>query len=73
MLVKAQMSGQDNEHLGECAVIACAYHRDMVAILLDRAAIEQADRLHVPTHDTLWIVIEAYKSSTSWTAIAPLV
>ena len=60
--VKAQMGGRTNEHLGECAVIACAYHRDMVAILDERAAIEQADRLQIPTHDTLWIVIEAYKS-----------
>ena len=55
------MGGEPDEHLGECAVIACAYHRDLVAILDERAAIAQADRLHVPTYDTLWIVIEAYK------------
>lgn len=59
--VKAQMGGQPDEHLGECAVVACALHRNMIAILDERAAIAQADRLHVPTHDTLWIVIEAYK------------
>jgi len=60
--VKAQMGGGPYEHLGECAVIACAYHRELVAILDERAAIEQADRLGVTTHDTLWIVIEAYKN-----------
>jgi predicted nucleic acid-binding protein len=59
--VKAEMAGTTQEHLGECAVIACAYHRNMVAFLDERAAIEQADRLGVPTHDTLWLVIEAYK------------
>jgi predicted nucleic acid-binding protein len=55
------MGGQPNEHLGECAVIACARHRNMIAILDERAAVAQADRVHVPTYDTLWIVIEAYK------------
>jgi predicted nucleic acid-binding protein len=60
--VKAQMGGRPDEHLGECAVIACARHRNMIAILDERAAVAQADRLNVPTHDTLWIVIEAYKS-----------
>jgi predicted nucleic acid-binding protein len=59
--VKAQMGGQGTEHLGECAVIACAFHRDMIAILDERAAIAQADRLNVTAHDTLWIAIEAYK------------
>ena len=59
--VKAQMGGRPDEHLGECAVIACARHRNMIAILDERAAVAQANRLHVPTHDTLWIVIEAYK------------
>lgn len=59
--VKAQMSGKPTEHLGECAVIACAYHRDKVAIIDERAALAQADRLGVISYDTLWIVIEAYK------------
>ncbi|MDE3722846.1 hypothetical protein PWG71_15765 [Nocardiopsis sp. N85] len=60
--VKAQMSGGPNQHLGECAVIACAKHRNMAAILDERAAVAQADRFGVPTYDTLWIVIEAYKN-----------
>jgi predicted nucleic acid-binding protein len=59
--IKARMAGAKSEHLGECAVIACACHRDLVAFLDERAAIEQADRLGVRTHDTLWLVIEAYK------------
>jgi predicted nucleic acid-binding protein len=59
--VKAQMGGQSVEHLGECAVIACAYHRNMTAILDERAAVAQAERLEVHTRDTMWIVIEAYK------------
>lgn len=59
--IKADMAGTPSEHLGECAVIACAYHREMVAFLDERAAIEQADRRNVCTHDTLWLVIEAYK------------
>ena len=62
LIVKGQLGGRPREHLGECAVIACAHHRDLVAILDDRAAIEQADRLGVPTHGTMWIVIEAYKT-----------
>lgn len=49
------------EHLGECAVIACAKHRGMVAILDERDAVRQAEERGVRTHDTLWIVIEAYK------------
>lgn len=61
LVIKAEMAGRPNEHLGECAVIACAHHRNLVAILDERAAIEQADRLQVVTHDTLWIVVEAYK------------
>jgi len=59
--VKAQMSGGPDEHVGECSVIAFAHHREMVAILDERAAIAQADRLGVMTRDTLWIVIQAYK------------
>lgn len=51
--VKADMAGTPSEHLGECAVIACAYHREMVAFLDERAAIEQADRRNVRTHDTV--------------------
>ena len=59
--VKAQLAGRPADHLGECAVIAVARHRDLVAILDDRAAVAQADLLGVASRDTLWIVVEAYK------------
>lgn len=60
--VKAALGGGPEQHRGECAVIACAYHRGHVAIVDERAAVEQAHLRGVPTHDTLWIVIEAYKA-----------
>lgn len=60
--VKAALGGGRSEHLGESAVIACAYHRNLVAVLDDRAAVAQADRLCVKSIDTMWIVVEAYKS-----------
>lgn len=60
--VKAELSGGPTEHLGECAVIACALHRGHIAILDDRAAVAQADAFGVPSHDTLWIVVKAYKT-----------
>jgi len=53
--VKAQMGGGPDEHLGECAVIACAHHRRLVALIDERAAIAQAERLGVPVRDTLFV------------------
>lgn len=61
--IKAQMGGIGTKHLGECAVIASSKHRGFVAILDERDAIGQAERLSVPWHDTIWIVIHAYKSA----------
>lgn len=58
--VKAALGGDPCKHLGECAVIACALHRGHVALLDERDAITQADLFGVQTHDTLWVVIEAY-------------
>jgi len=58
--IKAALGGGPLEHLGECAVIACALHRGAVAILDERAAVAQADLRGVTTRDTLWVVIEAY-------------
>ncbi|MDN5794318.1 MAG: hypothetical protein L0H79_01035 [Intrasporangium sp.] len=60
LLVKAAMGGGPDEHLGEAAVIACARYRDLTALLDDRHAIAQADLRGVPSHDTLWLVVEAY-------------
>lgn len=60
--VKAQMGGDPGDHLGECAVIACALHRSLVALLDERAAVAQAERLGIRSRDTLSIVVEAYVS-----------
>lgn len=60
--VKARMGGGPRQHIGESAVIACAYRRGLTAVLDDQAAVQQADRLHIASIDTLWIVMEAYKS-----------
>jgi hypothetical protein len=58
--VKAAMGGDASQHLGECAVIACAKHRGHIALLDEKSAIAQADLHGVASHDTLWLVIEAY-------------
>ncbi len=60
LIVKAALGGGPTQHLGECAVIACAKHRGYTALLDDRSAIAQADLQGVQTHDTLWLVIEAH-------------
>jgi predicted nucleic acid-binding protein len=46
---------------GESAVIACARHRGVVAVLDDRAAGEQATRFDVQSINTMKIVAEAHK------------
>ena len=61
MLIKARLGGGVDEHIGECAVIAYAQRRGLLAVLDDRAAVEQADRLGVESIGTMWIVVEAYK------------
>lgn len=60
LIVKAALGGGPTQHLGESAVIACAKHRGLTALIDDRSAITQADQHGVPSHDTLWLVIEAY-------------
>ena len=60
--VKAQMGGAIGEHLAESSVVACAFHRNLTAVLGDDAAIEQAHRLGVRTHSLIWIVVESYKT-----------
>lgn len=62
LLVKAELGGGPLEHLGECAVIACAHNRGLIAVLDEREAITQADAFAVRSIDTLWIVVEAYKT-----------
>lgn len=60
LIVKAALGGGPTQHLGESAVIACARHRGITALLDDRSAITQADLHGVRSHDTLWLVIEAW-------------
>lgn len=62
LIVKAALGGGPTQHLGECAVIACAKHRGHTALLDERLAIAQADIHGVQNHDTLWLVVEAYVS-----------
>jgi predicted nucleic acid-binding protein len=61
MQVKAALGGGKGVHLGESAVIACARHRSLIAVLDDRAAVGQAERFDVKWIDTLGIVVRAYK------------
>ncbi|PWJ52824.1 Predicted nucleic acid-binding protein, contains PIN domain [Quadrisphaera granulorum] len=61
--VKAAMGGGPDEHMGECAVIAVAYHRGSIALIDEREAITQAERLGVTCRDTLWVVISEFKRS----------
>lgn len=60
LIVKAALGGGPTEHLGESAVIACAKHRGMTALIDEKSAIAQADLHGVQSHDTLWVVIEAH-------------
>jgi capsular polysaccharide biosynthesis protein/predicted nucleic acid-binding protein len=60
--VKAQMGGSIDQHLAECAVIACAFHRNLTAVLGEGVAVKQAQRLGVRTSSILWIIVEAYKT-----------
>jgi capsular polysaccharide biosynthesis protein/predicted nucleic acid-binding protein len=60
--LKAQIGGAIDEHLGECSVIACALHRNLVAVLGEDVAIGQAHQLGVRTRSVLWIVVEAYNT-----------
>ncbi|WP_313673107.1 hypothetical protein [Mycolicibacterium sp.] len=60
--VKVALGGGIEEHQGESAVIACAHHRDLVAVLDDRAAVEQTKRFEVQSIDTMIIVAEAHKT-----------
>jgi hypothetical protein len=61
--VKVVLGGGTREHVGECAVIACAKHRELVAVLDERAAVEQAKAHHVVSVDTMRIVADAHKTA----------
>lgn len=60
--VKATLAGTELQHLGECAVIACAKNRGYLAVLDDGDGTREAEARDVPSINTLWIVIEAFKT-----------
>lgn len=60
LLVALGRMGGGTEHLGECAVIACARHRGLMGLIDERNAITVAESLGVECHDTLWLVLEAH-------------
>ncbi|MCB9411192.1 hypothetical protein, partial [Mycolicibacterium sp.] len=62
MQVKVVLGGGTKEHMGECAVIACAKHRKLVAVIDERAAVAEAIARKVPFLDTMRLVANAHKS-----------
>ncbi|MEU2172865.1 MULTISPECIES: hypothetical protein [Nocardia] len=50
------------KNLGECAVLACAVHRQMVAVIDDRDARSQARQRGVRFVTSMWIIAEACKT-----------
>lgn len=60
--VKVVLGGGTGEHVGECAVIACAKHRGLVAVLDERAAVEQAKARSIVYIDTMRIIVDAHKT-----------
>ena len=66
LLIKADMpSGKGDsprKNLGECAVLACAIHRGMVAVIDDGDARTQARNRSVQYITSMWIIARAYKT-----------
>ncbi|MDQ2635572.1 MAG: hypothetical protein M3Y83_01685 [Actinomycetota bacterium] len=66
LLIKTDMPSYGSEsprkHLGECAVLACAMHRQMVAVIDDGDARAQARRRGIPLVTSMAIIAEAYKT-----------
>jgi predicted nucleic acid-binding protein len=60
--VKVVLGGGTHEHVGECAVIACAKHRGLVAVLDERAAVKQATAHAVSSIDTMRIAADAHRT-----------
>ncbi len=49
------------KNLGECAVLACAKHRGMIAVIDDSDARTQASARKLRYIGTIWIIVEAHK------------
>lgn len=63
--IKVDMPSGKNDppekNLGECAVLACAKHRGMIAVIDDGDARAQASARELPYVGTIWIIAEAHK------------
>ena len=58
----ASWGGSPRKHLGECAVIACAIRRNMVAVIDDSEARTQARSRGVKLLTSMAIIATAYKT-----------
>ncbi|WP_032374505.1 hypothetical protein ACN9MI_08625 [Rhodococcoides fascians] len=65
LLIRVEMPSKpgdaETKNLGECAVLACATERGMIAVIDDRDAREQANGRGVRFVTTMHIIIEAHK------------
>lgn len=65
LVIKVDMpsakSDPPRKNLGECAVLACAIHRNMVAVIDDAGARAQANQRDTNFVTSMWIVAAAYK------------
>lgn len=72
LLIKAEMPSKKGDsprkNLGECAVLSCAIHRGMVAVIDDGDARIQAKSRGVRFVNSMWIVAEAYKTIENFDA-----
>lgn len=63
--IKVDMPSGKNDplekNLGECAVLACAKHRGMIAVIDDSDARAQARNRELPFIGTIAIIVEAHK------------
>lgn len=57
---KANLASPGTRDLGECAVIAVAKHRGMLAVLDDGAGRKEAAAHDVTVRMTLWVVLQAH-------------
>lgn len=66
LLIKADIPSRKGDsprkNLGECAVLACAIHRGMVAAIDDGDARTQARNHNVRYITSMWIIARAYKT-----------
>ncbi len=59
--IPSKKGDSPRKNLGECAVLACAIHRNMVAVIDDSAARAQARQRGVRFVTSMWIIAAAYK------------